>query len=168
MKKKPPILVAVWAVAHLVLVVRGAVRLSIGKGAVQDVLAGYDAFSGSGNSYGFFAPGVASMPRSKLKTKWRGQIICQEVDLPGNREVALRAQTGVGMFFFGNDSLKRALAASWAATGFSMHPQASEVEVEVELQNLPTMAGWRTGERSSWHIIYRASFIKNKNSDRQK
>jgi hypothetical protein len=149
-----------WAVLHLLLTVRGAAGLPLPGGLGGRAWAVYDAATGSGSSYGFFAPGVASMPRARMQvTDGDGVATTTVLRHAPACEVDLRIGTAVSMVLHIDEPMRRALAASWAATAFA-RPKAANFVVRVELLELPTMAEYRAGSRPQWRPYYEASFSR--------
>jgi hypothetical protein len=136
---------------HLSLTVCGAVKfapLPINT-LFGSAIAHYQAYSGSDNGYGFFAPGVASPKRVVLhgyhadKDEW-----VTTIETGVNRETQLRLSTTAGLF--SQDAPDESIAASWAAWMLGNDRDASPVIVEVQVYVIPTMSEFRAGERPQW------------------
>ncbi|MDC0709560.1 hypothetical protein POL68_13905 [Stigmatella sp. ncwal1] len=57
---------------------------------------------------------------------------------------------------FGLKDIQDLLARSWGAAMFGRHPDARAVTVIVNVFDLPSMEGYRAGERPAWKEQYRA------------
>ena len=129
------------------------------------VLAQYGDVSGADNRYGYFAPAVGSRCRVALTLRdaagreWGDAL----VDDPSTA-FGWRAHDAIDSIATFPDSLRRGVTASWAAVMFGRHPGAAEVDVAVEMEDLPTMAQWRQGARSNWTPIYRGTFVRRTGS----
>jgi hypothetical protein len=149
-----------FVMGHLALVICGAAGIRLSQGYTAP-LAVYGAASGADNSYGFFAPGVAPMPRVVVSRTDRSGACCQEVvPCSPNREVNLRLGTGVSMFLYVDQQTQRELASGWAAAAFAQDPQAERVVVRVELHEVPKMAEYRAGQRPRWVRYYEGEFVR--------
>jgi hypothetical protein len=152
---------------HLVLVVCGAahfrlVPLNMG-GIVQHT---YGALSGSDSSFGFFAPGVSSAMRATFTmTDDKGHTWTDVLEHGNNREARLRLGTVVSNF--AEETMRRDVAASCAATMFGRHPTARQVIVRVEVYELPPMEAYRDGARPEWVPVYEATVSRENTSDRE-
>jgi hypothetical protein len=152
---------------HLILVALGAGSVSLSPlGALGDLLEGYDALSGAGSGYGFFAPGVT------------GQIVAHFAVLDGegrptdvplatvaSHEADLRLGNIVDLFSADDDddapSVSRALAASLAGTIFGRHPEARQVVVRLEFLEPASMEESRHGGRARRSPLYEAVFAQH-------
>lgn len=151
------------AILHLGLTICGAARLSpIPFGtSVGKVVAHYQAYSGSGNGYGFFAPGVASPQRVLLhgyhadKGEW---VTMAETGT--SREAELRLSTTTGLF--SQPNYHEFVAASWAAWMFGNDADASLAIVEIQVYTIPTMSEFRAGEKPQWQVIRGFPFARRK------
>ena len=157
------------AAGHLLTVVCGACySLPDTKGrAAAQILRWYATMSGASSSYGFFAPAVGSPHRAKfLLTDEKGSEWWDVFDQAGSSEARLRL-TGIvdGVFMSGDmDELpqwRKQLVKSWAATMFNRHPSAVSLKVVVEYYDVPTIAEYRAGSRSSWETVYRAQLQRH-------
>jgi hypothetical protein len=142
------------AILHLGLTVCGAAKLVPVplKFPVGSAIAHYQAYSGSDNGYGFFAPGVASPKRVMVhgyhanKGEW-----VTTVETGVSRETELRLSTTAGLF--SQEKYHEFIAASWAAWMFGNDPDASPVIVEIQVYVIPTMSEFRAGERPQWQTM---------------
>ena len=154
-----------WTVAallHVVLVMFGAADLPLpGRGIATAVVAQYANVSGADTHYGFFAPAVASQCRAVLTMRdaesraWNDTLVEDPSD-----PFAWRTASAVDSIPRLPQKLRRALAASWAAVMFGRHPNAVQVVVDVQIEELPTMAEWRGGARSVWKSIHETEFVR--------
>jgi hypothetical protein len=157
MRKWAPV---TFVVGHLALVVCGAAG-SFPSEERSAPAAAYGASTGASNSYGFFAPGVSSMPRVVLiHVNARGERRESMMQEQANREVSLRFGTGVSMFLYSDSQAQRELASGWAAAALARDPDAQRVTVRVELYAVPTMAEYRAGKRTRWVRYYEGEFAR--------
>jgi hypothetical protein len=57
--------------------------------------------------------------------------------------------------------LRRALLGALAANRLGAHPEADQVQVNIEEWVMPTMAEYRRGERPRWRSLLAATFVRN-------
>jgi len=142
------------AILHLVLTVCGAAKFVPvpHNTRVGGAIAYYQAYSGSDNGYGFFAPGVAS-PKRVIVHGYHANTgdWVTTVETGVSRETQLRLSTTVGLF--SQEKYHEFIAASWAAWMFGNDPDASPVIVEIQVYVIPTMSEFRAGERPQWQEI---------------
>lgn len=139
------------AILHLALTVCGAAKLIPVplNTLIGSAIAHYQAYSGSDNGYGFFAPGVAFPKRVMLhsyhadKDEW-----VTKLETGASRETQLRLSTTAGLF--SQEKNHELIAASWAAWTLGNDPDASPVIVEIQVYVIPTMSEFRAGERPQW------------------
>lgn len=147
---------------HLVLVVAGAVHLtSHMHGAAGRALRFYDALSGAGDSYGFFAPAVGPQLRARFTLSTpRGERFEETLEAGKSREVGFRVGNIAGTVHIASKSteLRRALLGALAANRFGAHPEADRVEVNIEQWVVPSMAEYREGQRPQWRSLHQATF----------
>jgi hypothetical protein len=161
------ILAIALAAVHLVLVVCGAAHFRLVPlqwgGIVQHT---YGALSGSDSSFGFFAPGVASQLRATFTmTDDEGRTWTDVLEHGNNREARLRLGTVVSNF--AEESMRRDVAASCAATMFGRHPTARQVVVRVEVYELPPMDAYRDGARPEWVPVYEVTVSRENTPQRE-
>jgi len=146
---------------HLVLVVAGAAHLTARvHGPVGRELRFYDALSGAGDSYSFFAPAVGP----QLHVRFTGDHIDETLEAGKSREVGFRLGNVAGTVYVASkrdDDLRRAFLASLAARFFGAHPDASVVRVSIEAWEVPTMSEYRAGARPRWRALHDATFVRN-------
>jgi hypothetical protein len=148
--------------AQIAFVICGAARtLPAGDDPASSALAAWCDVSGADNTYGFFAPSVASQCRLSLTMRgadgrtWRDDLVEDR-----DSRFAFRLQSAVDAIGKFPEDLRRALTASWAGAMFARHPAAQEVLVEVEVEQVPTMEAWRAGARPEWLPLYKATFVR--------
>ena len=146
------------AAAHLVLVGLGAAHLAVPEaGPAGSIFGVYGAYSGAGTAYGFFAPGVAAEWRAAIDAfdpvtgKWT-----TTVRTAPNLELSILDTSIAG--HFGNENVREALAASWAATALADHPGAAAVAVRAEAYIVPPMKQYRAGARPQWTTLAAYAF----------
>ena len=149
---------------HLAVVVAGAAQLTPRvHGPVGRGLRFYDALSGAGDSYSFFAPSVGPQfqARFTLSTP-QGARSEETLETGKSREVGLRLGNLTGEIYIvaRRDDLRRAFLGALAANRLGAHPEANLVQVNVEEWVMPTMAKHRLGARPSWRSLYEATFVR--------
>jgi hypothetical protein len=149
---------------HLAIVIAGAAQLGPRvHGPLGRALRFYDALSGAGDSYSFFAPTVGPQLRARFVLVGpQGRRADETLETGKSREVSLRLGNLAGTIYVvaGRVDLRRAFLAALAANRFSAHPEASAVQVIIEDWQMPTMAEYRVGARPRWHSLYEASFVR--------
>lgn len=125
------------------------------EGVVGTVYRLVGELTGAYNSFGYFAPSVASQVRVKLMNVSVDGSTNEKVLMTGNTEVDLRLHTMMG--FFPVPEAQQLFARSWAATALA-DPEVKETTVSVQVFELPTMAQYRNGERPTWKEFFRASY----------
>jgi hypothetical protein len=149
---------------HLVLVAAGAAHLTPRvHGPVARGLRFYDALSGAGDSYSFFAPTVGPQLQARF-TVCTAEGHCSEETLETgkSREASIRLGEIAGTVYVvgGRADLRRAFLGALAASRFGAHPEASIVRVSVDEWIVPTMASYRSGARPRWHSLHEATFLR--------
>jgi hypothetical protein len=147
------------AIIHLCFVAGGAAKLTAvsPNRVIGKIIGAYQGYTGSGMSYGFFAPGVASQRRviwhgyDERAAKWT-----IDFEKPATREVDLRLSTMAGLF--SQDGAHDVIASSWAAWMFGKHTDTSISIVEVQAYVVPTMKQYRQGQRPQWQVIEAFAF----------
>ncbi len=149
---------------HVGLVVAGAAHLTprlhgtIGRG-----LRFYDALSGAGDSYSFFAPMVGPQLRAGfLLFTPQGEPTAETLETGKNREVSLRLGNLAGTIYVvaRRTDLRRAFLGALAANRLGAHGEANRVRVDIEEWVMPTMAEYRVGGRPRWRPLYDATFVR--------
>src|SRR4051812_19650077 len=142
---------------HLGLVIAGAAHLTASAQApVASGLRFYDALSGAGDSYSFFAPAVGPELRARFILTTRQGTRSEEVLGAGkNREVGFRLGTLAGTVYVltKRTDLRRAFLGALAANRFGAHPEANRVQVSIDAWEMPTMAEYRIGLRPRWRSL---------------
>jgi hypothetical protein len=149
---------------HLAIVVAGAAHFTsrlhgpLGRG-----LRFYDALSGAGDSYGFFAPTVGPQLRARFTVATsRGERFDETLETGKSREVGFRLGNLAGTIYIAAQraDLRRAFLGALAASRFGAHPDASLVQVTIEQWVMPTMAEYRRGARPRWRSLHEATFVR--------
>src|SRR5438045_2177424 len=134
---------------HLALVVAGAAHLtSRVQGPLGRGLRFYDALSGAGDSYSFFAPAVGPQIRARFAIRTvQGDSFEETLEAGKSREVGFRVGNLAGTVYIvaKRAELRRAFLAALAASRFGAHPEAELVQVNIEEWVVPTMAEYREG-----------------------
>ena len=153
---------------HLVLVVAGASHLTSRlHGPVGRGLRFYDALSGAGDSYSFFAPTVGPQLRARFTLSTpQGERSEETLETGKSREVGFRLGNLAGTIYIAakRTDLRRAFLGALAASSFGAHPEASHVQVNIEEWVMPTMADYRAGVRPRWRSLYDATFVRSSTS----
>jgi hypothetical protein len=149
---------------HLALVVGGAAQLTPRlHGRVGRALRFYDALSGAGDSYSFFAPSVGPQLRARFTLSTaRGERSEETLETGKSREVGLRLGNLAGTITIlaERTDLRRAFLGALAANRFGAHPEADLVQVSIEEWVMPTMVEYRSGARPRWHSLHEATFMR--------
>jgi hypothetical protein len=149
---------------HLALVVAGAAHLTARlHGPAGRGLRFYDALSGAGDSYSFFAPAVGPQLRARFTISTpRGERFEETLEAGKSREVGFRVGNIAATIYIAakTTALRRALLGALAANRFGAHPEADRVDVSIEEWVMPTMAEYREGARPRWRSLHEASFVR--------
>jgi hypothetical protein len=166
-RKKRRLLVATFS-CHLVVVVAGAAQLaSRVHGPVGWGLRLYDALSGAGDSYSFFAPSVGPQLRARFALSTPlGEHFDETLETGKSREVGLRLGNLAGTIHIvaKRTDLRRAFLGALAASRFGAHPEADLAQVDIEEWVMPAMAAYRLGARPRWHSLHEATFVRTSKS----
>lgn len=149
---------------HLALVIAGAAHLTARvRAPVASGLRFYDALSGAGDSYSFFAPAVGPELRARFVLTTPQGTRSEEVLGTGkSREVGFRLGTLAGTVYVlaRRTDLRRAFLGALAANRFGAHPEASLVQVSIDAWEMPTMVEYRNGVRPRWRSLQEATFVR--------
>ncbi len=149
---------------HLALVAAGAAHItsrlhgSVGKG-----LRFYDALSGAGDSYSFFAPAVGPQLRARFTLRTpQGERSEETLESGKSREVGFRLGNLAGTVYIvaKRTDVRRAFLGALGASRLSAHPEANLVQVSIEEWDMPAMAGYRFGARPRWRSLNDATFVR--------
>jgi len=147
---------------HLALVVAGALNLtSRVQGPLGRGLRFYEALSGAGDSYSFFAPAVGPQLRARFTLSTpRGERSEETLETGKSREVGFRVGNLAGTIYVAakREDLRRAFLGALAASRLGAHPEAKRVQVDIEDWVMPTMAEYRRGARPRWRSLHDATF----------
>ena len=153
---------------HLAIVFAGAAQLTSRlHGPVGRGLRFYDALSGAGDSYSFFAPSVGPQLRARFTLSTAGGERFEETLETGkSREVGLRLGNLAGTAYLvaKRTDLRRAFLGALAANRLGAHPEANLVQVSIEEWVMPTMVEYRLGARPRWHTLHEATFMRTPRS----
>lgn len=153
---------------HLAVVVAGAAQLTRRvHGPVARGLHFYDALSGAGDSYSFFAPTVGPQLRARFTLSTpQGERSEETLETGKGREVGLRLGNLAGtiLIMAQRTDLRRAFLGALAANRFGAHPEANAVQVIIEEWVMPTMAEYRLGARPRWRSLRDATFVRTSRS----
>jgi hypothetical protein len=155
---------------HLLLVVSGAAHLvSHLHRPVGRAIRVYDAWTGAGDSYSFFAPAVGPQVRARFTVYTpNGERFEETLEAGKSREVGFRVGNIAATVYIAgkNPELRRALLGALAASRFGAHPEADRVEVSIEQWAMPSMAEYRGGARPAWRSLHEATFERASSSPR--
>jgi hypothetical protein len=153
---------------HLAVVVAGAAQLTSRlHGPVERGFRFYDALSGAGDAYSFFAPSVGPQFRARFTLSTpQGARSEETLETGKSREVGLRMGNLAGEIYIvaRRDDLRRAFLGALAANRFGAHPEANLVQVNIEEWVMPSMAEYRLGARPWWRSLYEATFVRTSRS----
>ena len=154
---------------HLALVVAGAAHVSSRRqGLVERGLRFYDALSGAGDSYSFFAPAVGPQLRARFTLSTpQGELSEETLESGKSREVGFRLGNVAGTVYIvaKHTDLRRAFLGALAANRLGAHPEANLVQVSIEEWEMPTMAEYRVGTRPRWRCLHDATFARTSRSE---
>ena len=160
---KRSLLVAAFG-CHLALVVAGAAHLIPRlHGPVGIGLRLYDALSGAGDSYSFFAPAVGPQLRARFALSTpQGERSEETLETGKSREVGIRLGNLAGTVYIVGErtDVRRAFLAALAASRLGAHPETNVVQVNIEEWVMPTMAEYRIGARPQWRLLHDATFVR--------
>jgi len=149
---------------HLGLVFAGAAHVTSRlHGPVGRGLRFYDALSGAGDSYSFFAPAVGPQLRAQFALSTPQGVRSEETLETGkSREVGFRLGNLAGTVYIvaKRTDLRRAFLGALAANCLGAHPQANVVQVSIVGWEMPTMAEYRVGARPRWRSLHDATFVR--------
>ena len=153
---------------HLALVVAGAAGLTPRvRGSIGRVLRFYDALSGAGDSYSFFAPTVGPQLRARFVLFSRqGERFEETLERGKSREVGFRLGNLAGTIYLvaKRTDLRRAFLGALAANRLDAHPSVNRVQVTIEEWLMPSMGEYRLGTRPRWRFLYEAIFVRTPRS----
>jgi hypothetical protein len=153
---------------HLALVIAGGAHLiSRVPGPAGRALRFYDALSGAGDSYSFFAPAVGPQLRARFTLSTAdGERAEETLETGKSREVGFRLGNLAGTVYVvaQRTDLRRAFLAALAASRLGAHPEARRVQVTIEEWVMPTMADYRVGASPQWRSLHEATFARTPKS----
>jgi hypothetical protein len=149
---------------HLAIVVAGAAHLTSDGGRW---LQFYDALSGAGDRYSFFAPTVGPQLRARFTLSTPEGASEETLESGKSREVAFRLGNVAGTIYIvaKRADLRRAFLGALAANRLGAHPEANQVQVNIEEWVMPTMAAYRVGARPWWRSLLDATFVRNSKNE---
>jgi hypothetical protein len=153
---------------HLAVVVAGAAELTSRlHGPVGRGLRFYDALSGAGDSYSFFAPSVGPQLRARFTLSTpQGERLEETLENGKGREVSFRLGNIAGTIQIVSKrvDLRRAFLGALAANRLGAHPEANQAQVTIEDWVMPTLAEYRLGARPRWRSLHEATFSRTSRS----
>jgi hypothetical protein len=114
----------------------------------------YTAITFANRDFGFFAPEVTSDWNTRFTlTDTKGGKRPYAFSLP-TREMQVKMYSMLGHFTESDDLFAR----SWALRVMNENQDVEQVDVEITQNYIPTMEGYRRGQRIAPHLIYRTTF----------
>ena len=108
----------------------------------------YGGYTGAATRFNFFAPSVPTQPRVQFALKGRdGAVRTADLLTPSN-EANQRVATMLSLYEL--ESLRPLLLRAWAVYALTRHSEALEVEVRVEVLDIPTLMQARAGRKAAW------------------
>jgi hypothetical protein len=151
-------LLLTFAGAHLLLVAYSAAGLPLpGFGnPLGASLRWYGAMTGATNRYGFFKEVGCGCKVTFHLADAVGKTWTDGLNRSGNHEAEMRYQSSQYLVLeFGDE-----LAAHWAAAMFGRHPGATQVGVQFEQLEPPSLPAYRAGARPEWRTTYYRVFLR--------
>src|SRR5262245_4025578 len=140
----------VWTAAacvHLALAICGATELLPERTPSAALQSQYGFLTGADAGFSFFAPSVASLARVTFTLRDAdGRTWTDTIFGPTNTAWGLRSSAVFDSLAEMEERIIRGVTGSWAALLFGRNPRATEIDVAVEIEVLPTMDEWRAGE----------------------
>jgi hypothetical protein len=149
----------VLAGAHLSIVAASAAGVRFPERPLGRAIAEYAAISGAEARYGFFVPSVDAELRTTFEILGpSGRETALGALPPVNDEVDLRVGNLRTLYWTEDEELGGALLDAWVASVLQRHPEAERVELRVDFLDLPSMRGYREGERPAWISLDTTSY----------
>lgn len=122
---------------------------------------GLHGLTGAGGSFGFFSPNIGNQVLIDFRLD-DGRTVRLHETVP--REVALRLGNMYRLFIetYGNDKLKRSVAASLSAQIFRRYPETKRVTLVASVFRFPSLADYANGVPSETKEVYRIVFETNR------
>jgi hypothetical protein len=94
----------------------------------------------------------------------QGEHTEETLETGKSREVGFRLGNIAGTIYIAakRTDLRRAFLGALAANRFGAHPGASQVQVTIEVWEMPSMADYRAGSRPWWRVLNEATFTRSK------
>jgi hypothetical protein len=146
---------------HLALVIAGAAHLTPRVRGLRF----YEALSGAGDAYSFFAPSVGPQLRARFTLRApTGERSEETLETGKSREVGFRLGNVAGTIYLAarRTDLRRALLGALAASRLTAHPEANRVRVSIDEWVMPSMAEYRLGARPWWRFLLGATFARKR------
>jgi hypothetical protein len=145
--------------AHLSIVAASAADVRFPERPLGRVIAEYAAISGAEARYAFFVPSVDAELRTTFEIAGpAGRATALGALPPVNDEVDLRVGNVKTLYWTGDEEFDDALLDAWVASILRRHPEAERVELRVDFLDLPSMRGYREGERPAWISLGKSSY----------
>jgi hypothetical protein len=151
---------AALAAVHLALVTCGAcgvwplsTRSSAGR-----ALATYGTLNGASANYRFFAPGVAGQARVTYTLRDGDGAEQKHTGLVARNPEVMHRHAAMNKVWW-RPRIRSVAASSLAGHLWADHPEADQIVVHVQCCDVPTMKGYRAGQRPRWRTVYQAAFV---------
>ena len=157
----------VLGLCHLLMVVVGITEFHFPANTRWGkAFSAYGELTGSGYSYGYFAPGAYSQLRAQFIVSdhsGHSQVLC--LDQTRTHEAALRL--GNILEQLSNDAadpteFHHHLASALAGSIFARYPEAHTVDVRLQRYSTVSMKQFRLGSRTTWEPEFSAKFAISK------
>lgn len=139
------------AAVHLTIAALFSTHVRVDRilpGWVERPLRVYGGYTGADTHFNFFAPGVPSQPRVRFVLAMADGSRRDATLTTSSTEVNQRLANMFG--FYEREFLRPVLVRCWAVYMLAQHPDATAVEVHVDILELPTIAEARAGKAASW------------------
>jgi hypothetical protein len=151
------------ALGHLFLVAIGGleVRLAPDDTLRARLLGLHGSLSGASTGHGYFTPDIPVQyhPVFVLKDN-DGRTWTDVFEKDSNREADLRL-IQIGAEIWDDPEY----GWTWARAMFRRHPTATEVVVQMQKYEMPTMAAYQRGDRPRWVTVDEYSYSRNAEND---
>ena len=117
----------------------------------------YQIFSAAGGSFGFFSPDIGNQALVEFQINDSNKIFLHNLV---SQEISLRLGNMYRIFIdaYGDEKLRRSVAASLSAEVFRRFPEAEKVTMIVSIFRLPSLHEYGEGQRPTTKEVYRVSF----------
>lgn len=125
------------------------------------LLAVYGPLSGAMSNFGYFSPEVGPYLGVTFILTDSAGFTWSETLAQGRTHEANVRLWEVSAAMYGSEAEPNTeLMRSCAAAKLARHPTASRVRVRLEWHQVPTMSGYRTGQRPNWSLYSECDFAR--------